>query len=401
MKEPFLQAIPILKRIEKYGFEAYFVGGSIRDLLLKRTISDVDIATSATPEEIKNIFNRTVDIGIEHGTVLVLYQDKKYEVTTFRSESQYKDHRHPDKVSFIRSLKMDLERRDFTMNAIAMDQFGNLKDPFDGKQDIEKKIIRTVGAAESRFREDALRMMRAVRFVSQLEFSIDQNTRNALTQHAHLLNFIAVERITNEFVKLLSGTAKTSAISILLDTNLVEFMPNPIDTKISLTKCSDFQIDILTENQMWLIILYFQSGEPVDYLKKWRLPNHKIKYLTTCLRFLKGRELKEWSELTLYPLNLEMAIDIETVYRTLQKQSITKVYDDITNKYNSLVIKSREELQVTGKDLIYWLNRPAGPWIKNALKDIEEAVLLKKIENSKDAIKGWILNQCNHRQERN
>ncbi|MGV3465804.1 MAG: CCA tRNA nucleotidyltransferase [Heyndrickxia sp.] len=401
MKEPFLQAIPILKQIEKYGFEAYFVGGSIRDLLLKRTISDVDIATSATPDEIKNIFDRTVDVGIEHGTVLVLHQDKRYEITTFRTESQYKDYRHPDKVEFIRSLRMDLERRDFTMNAIAMDQFGNLRDPFDGKRDIERKIIRTVGGAENRFREDALRMMRAVRFVSQLEFTIDKDTRVALFQHANLLQFIAIERITNEFVKLLNGTAKRSAITILLETNLVNFMPNPSETNNSLSKCMNFQIDLLSEKQMWLLILYFLSSEPVMYLKKWRLPNQKIKYLTTCLRFLKGREHMEWSELTLYPLSVEMAIDIETVHRTLQKQSVKEVDAEMTNKYEDLVIKSREELAVSGNDLIGWINRPAGPWIKEALTNIEKAVLLKRIENSKDAIKGWILNQCNHQQERN
>lgn len=401
MQEPFLQAIPILKKIESYGYEAYFVGGSIRDLLLNRTISDVDIATSATPEEIKKIFDRTVDVGIEHGTVLVLHKDKRYEVTTFRAESQYKDYRHPDKVEFIRSLQMDLERRDFTMNAIAMDQFGNLKDPFDGKTDINRKIIRTVGAAECRFHEDALRMMRAVRFVSQLEFSIDQDTRNALFQHANLLHFIAVERITNEFIKLLKGTAKTAAISILLESALVNFMPNPYDTKYSLTKCIHYQIDILSEDQMWLIILYFQNGDPAEYLKKWRLPNQKVKYLTTCLRSLKVRENREWSELTLYPLKLQMAIDIEMVYRTLQKQSVDNVDDEISNKYERLVIKSREELQVGGNDLIGWFNRPAGPWIKEALNIIEEAVLLKKIKNSKDAIKGWILNKCNHQQEQN
>jgi len=178
-------------------------------------------------------------------------------------------------------------------------------------------------------------------------------------------------------------------------------MPKPIDTKYSLSKCIDFQIDILTENQMWLMMLYFLNGGPVEYLKKWRLPNYKIKYLTTCLRSLRERKLKEWSELTLYPLNIEMVIDIETVYQTLQKQSVEKVNAEMTNKFECLVIKSREELQVKGSDLINWLNRPAGPWIKEAIKRIEEAVLLKKIENSKDAIKGWILNQCNHQQERN
>ncbi|MFL6560850.1 MAG: CCA tRNA nucleotidyltransferase, partial [Bacillus sp. (in: firmicutes)] len=122
MIDPFLAASPVLKKLEDAGFEAYFVGGSVRDFLLKREINDVDIATSATPDEVKRIFPKTVDIGIEHGTVLVLVNNGGYEITTFRTESDYRDYRRPKEVTFIRNLKEDLQRRDFTMNAIAMDR---------------------------------------------------------------------------------------------------------------------------------------------------------------------------------------------------------------------------------------------------------------------------------------
>ncbi|MBS4173253.1 CCA tRNA nucleotidyltransferase [Bacillus sp. FJAT-49736] len=394
MKEPFLSALPILQKIESNGYEAYFVGGAIRDLLLNRTISDVDIATSARPEEIKAIFTNTVDVGIEHGTVLVFYNKENYEITTFRAETEYKDYRHPDKVEFIRSLEGDLKRRDFTMNAIAMNQYGELEDPFNGRRDIEDGIIRTVGKADERFHEDALRMMRAVRFVSKLNFNIEPCTEQALFQNASLLKFIAVERMTNEFVKLLNGTAKRKALSLLLQSTLVDYLPGAAETKSSLTKCIHFNIDSLSENQIWLIMLYLQTGDPAVYLKKWRHSNQKIKYLVTCLHALKNKHAREWSIIDLYPLNLEMAIDIETVYRTLKNVSTAGIYKELSNKFNQMVIKSRDELAVSGTDLMRWFEQSPGPWIKKMLNRIEEAVLLRKVNNNKEAIKGWITNRA-------
>src|SRR4051812_38283336 len=216
MKEPFLAAVPVLTKLESAGYEAYFVGGAVRDFLLKKEINDIDIATSATPEEVKQIFSKTVDVGIEHGTLLVLYQNQSYEITTFRTEAEYEDYRRPKAVSFIRSLKEDLQRRDFTMNAIAMDKDGNLIDPFHGELSIKNQVIQTVGKATDRFQEDALRMMRAVRFVSQLSFRIEDETLNALEDLVHLLGKIAIERKQTEFDKLLFGDNRKQAIQLIL-----------------------------------------------------------------------------------------------------------------------------------------------------------------------------------------
>lgn len=184
LPEDFKQALPVLEEIEQAGFEAYFVGGSVRDHILGLPIHDVDIATSAYPEEIKKIFKRTIDTGIQHGTVTVLLNDSSYEITTFRTESGYQDYRRPDKVTFVRSLADDLKRRDFTINALAVDLNGNVIDKFDGLQDLDKKIIRAVGRAEARFHEDALRMMRAVRFQAQLDFQIEVQTAQAIADNA-------------------------------------------------------------------------------------------------------------------------------------------------------------------------------------------------------------------------
>ena len=155
----FQEALPVLEKIKAAGFEAYFVGGSVRDVLLGHPIHDVDIASSSYPEETKKIFPRTVDIGIEHGTVLVLENGHDYEVTTFRTEDLYVDYRRPSQVSFVRSLEEDLKRRDFTINAFALDEKANIIDKFNGLVDLEQKILRAVGNAAERFNEDALRIM--------------------------------------------------------------------------------------------------------------------------------------------------------------------------------------------------------------------------------------------------
>lgn len=175
LPKEFAEAAPLLKKIEAAGYEAYFVGGSVRDTILGQPIHDVDIATSAFPAEIKALFPRTIDIGIEHGTVLVLWEQAQYEITTFRTEAAYQDYRRPDKVDFVRSLKEDLKRRDFTINALALQEDGVIIDLFDGLADIDNQILRAVGHPQERFHEDALRMMRGLRFVSQLGFVRNRN----------------------------------------------------------------------------------------------------------------------------------------------------------------------------------------------------------------------------------
>jgi len=191
-------AYSVIEQLEQAGFEAVIVGGAVRDALLDRPAHDVDVATNALPEEVKTVFQKTVDIGIQHGTVLVIVPTGPVEVTTYRTDGEYTDHRRPQNVHFVRSLKEDLQRRDFTMNAIAMRRDGSFVDYYDGRQDIEKHLIRAVGEAQKRFAEDALRMLRAIRFSAQLGFTIEANTFTAIQQRAADLAFIAKERIKAE-----------------------------------------------------------------------------------------------------------------------------------------------------------------------------------------------------------
>ena len=199
-----IYVIDTLTTLENSNFKAYLVGGCTRDSLLGITPSDWDITTDALPEDIIRIFPHTIPTGIKHGTITVICPDKQsIEITTFRADGEYKDSRHPEEVYFSKDITDDLSRRDFTMNAIAWSLHEGLVDPFDGITDITNQIIRTVGAAKKRFSEDALRMMRAIRFSSILNFSLDSEIPAAISDLSDLLKNISIERIRDEFEKTL------------------------------------------------------------------------------------------------------------------------------------------------------------------------------------------------------
>lgn len=195
----------IIHTIQKAGYEAYAVGGCIRDRILGREPEDWDITTSASPGQIKELFRRTIDTGIQHGTVTVMSGKDGYEVTTYRIDGNYEDNRHPSEVIFTSSLTEDLKRRDFTINAMAYNDQDGLIDIFGGMEDIRKKLIRCVGEAEERFAEDALRMMRAVRFSAQLGYRIEERTKAAICRQVSDLQYISAERIRIELVKLITS----------------------------------------------------------------------------------------------------------------------------------------------------------------------------------------------------
>ncbi len=195
----------IIRTIEQAGFEAYAVGGCVRDSILGREPDDWDITTSAKPEEVKQLFRYTVDTGIQHGTVTVLLKKECYEVTTYRIDGEYEDSRHPKEVNFTSLLSEDLRRRDFTINAMAYNESKGLVDLFGGQEDLKNGIIRCVGDPKERFSEDALRIMRAVRFSAQLGYCIEAQTEAAIKELAHTLDRISVERIQVELVKLLTS----------------------------------------------------------------------------------------------------------------------------------------------------------------------------------------------------
>lgn len=399
MKEPFLTAVPVLKKLEDAGFEAYFVGGAVRDFLLQKTIHDVDIATSATPEEMKKIFPKTIDVGIEHGTILILYNKNAYEITTFRTESEYVDYRRPKEVAFIRSLKKDIERRDFTINAMAMDINGKIYDFFNGQTSLKEKKIKTVGNPSERFQEDALRMMRAIRFVSQLGFEIEDNTLKALEKLSYLLEKIAVERKRAEFEKLLTGTNRKKAFELMLRTNLNQFLPGIKHKQAELQLFLSYQSESLDLNEIWVLLLVCLGlkGDEFDhFLRSWRLPLKQIKKLHLLMNFLNKRLDREWTKYDLFSADLETVISAEKLYHVLNNICLDTNIHDLTDMYQALPIKQRSQLDVNGSDIKKWFGKSGGPWINECLMKIECAVLENQVENEKTKIKEWLL-KCNQK----
>lgn len=222
----------IINELNRHGFEAYAVGGCVRDMVLGRTPQDWDITTSATPQEVKSIFRRTVDTGIEHGTVTVLIDKDHYEVTTYRIDGVYEDNRHPKEVSFTLSLKEDLKRRDFTINAMAYNEASGFVDLFGGLDDIRAGIIRCVGSASERFDEDALRILRAVRFSAQLGFDIEEETMRAICEKAPKLRNISAERIREELTKLLLSE-HTDRLRTLYESGITDVILPEFNTMMS------------------------------------------------------------------------------------------------------------------------------------------------------------------------
>ena len=224
---------PLLKKFgkvfEEKGFQAYLVGGAVRDLILKKPCSDWDVATNATPEQVMSMFKFVVPTGIAHGTVTVHFHKTEIEVTTFRTESEYSDGRHPDKIAYASTIEEDLSRRDFTMNAIAVNlRNGKICDPFGGRKDIRKKVIRTVGIPNERFMEDGLRPIRALRFASQLNFCIEKDTFSEIFKPdvQKKITSISIERFRDEFLKMLKSEKPSVGLKLMEETRILKlFIP--------------------------------------------------------------------------------------------------------------------------------------------------------------------------------
>ncbi|MCJ7839479.1 CCA tRNA nucleotidyltransferase [Lederbergia sp. NSJ-179] len=391
MNKVFLLAKPIIHQLKAAGYEAYYVGGAVRDYILKRDIHDVDIATSATPAEVKAIFPKTVDVGIEHGTILVILEGRGYEVTTFRADTNYVDFRRPETVTFIRSLEEDLQRRDFTINAMAMDEEGKIIDPFHGQEAIQNKQIKTVGSPAERFGEDALRLMRAVRFVSQLGFELDATTEQALIKHAPLLQHIAIERIYAEMEKLLTGKYKKLALQLARNTQLFHFWPSIFNKEWILDQVLDMAIQRLNGSELWLLGLYLEADEdPQNQLKKWKLPAKEIKKLIRALSFLKWRVKNNWTTIQLYRAGSEIATMVEKLVCVLHHQEPEANIAKIKKEFADFPILHRSQLVISGNDILQWIKKSPGSWMGDLFDDLEMAILNKEIPNQREMIRKWV-----------
>ncbi|WP_395323300.1 CCA tRNA nucleotidyltransferase [Levilactobacillus parabrevis] len=386
LPEEFEHARPVLQTIEQAGYEAYFVGGSVRDTILGKAIHDVNIATSAYPDEIKHLFKRTVDTGIEHGTVMILDHGTGYETTTFRSESTYTDFRRPDQVTFVRSLAEDLKRRDFTINALAMRENGEVIDLFDGLTDLRNKQIRAVGDAQERFHEDALRMMRAVRFASQLDFTIVPDTLDAITAHAQLLTKIAVERTQVELLKLLQGKTPQRGLTDLMATGLWQYCPDFAPHEAALKELTTQLVHgASSETAAWTLLVTkfgLETAAITPFMKHWKTANQTINAVQTTSKtatlLLQGG-LNAWQlyqcGADLLPIANEVAVILGAPDRLAS----------LTTQLAALPIQHKKELAVTGKDLMQAGIQP-GPQLGAILGDLEYGVVTGAVANTHDAL---------------
>lgn len=387
----FQKALPILEKLKAAGFEAYFVGGCVRDVLLDKPIHDIDIATSSYPEETKQIFPRTADIGIEHGTVLVLEDDAEYEVTTFRTEAVYVDYRRPSQVSFVRSLHEDLKRRDFTINAFALDASSELVDLFNGLQDLEQETLRAVGQASERFNEDALRIMRGLRFSASLGFSIEPETFQAMQEHAHLLTKISVERLFIECDKLLLGRYWKKGVTSLLAIQAFHYLPDLQASKERLQHFMaiyDDRFVFSTSPQAWAALLAaLEIRDVKSFLKKWKASNHFKTAVQEHIESFHAFENGQLDKRLLYRFGKAVLLSVDELWvasgHPSQKEQILALEA-------LLPIHCKQEIEVDGGILIRELGLMPGPDLGKILTAVEMAIVDGKLSNQKPEILAYV-----------
>ena len=421
----------IIGVLKERGYEAYAVGGCVRDSLLGREPDDWDITTSAKPQEIKALFRRTVDTGLQHGTVTVLMGHNGYEVTTYRLDGEYEDGRHPKEVAFTDNLVEDLKRRDFTINAMAYSEFGGLVDVFDGAGDLRRGIIRCVGDARERFAEDALRILRAVRFCAQLGFSMEAQTMEAIRELSANLRLVSAERIQVELVKLLvsphPGYLRQAwelgvTGDIRPETDLAQNTPQTKPHHIRSVGEHTLKAleEVRADKVLRLAILLHDLGKPLvrttdedgidhfyghpqegaelarDILKRLKFDNDTLCKVVSLVRYHGTRPQPSEKNVrkhvnqvgeALYPLLLEvqradaMAKNPETRQKRLrQLEQIQEIYQGILERKECLSLK---DLAVKGGDLIQDGMEP-GKEIGRVLNLLLEHVLEEPAHNTKE-----------------
>ena len=390
MPSEFQKALPVLEKIKEAGFEAYFVGGSVRDALLHRPIHDVDIATSSYPEETKQIFPRTADIGIEHGTVLVLDGDEEYEVTTFRTEDVYVDYRRPSAVSFVRSLEEDLKRRDFTVNAFALDETGEIIDLFHGLEDLKNQVLRAVGVASERFNEDALRIMRGFRFQASLGFKLEPETFVAMKTLTPLLEKISVERTFVEFDKLLLSPYWRQGLEAMLASGAYHYLPEMKDRKEAIERLFDIELEYTfsTSEQAWAaLVLALGIQDIPKFFKKWKTSREFAKTVEQIVEILKLREKGSLDKRACYKYEKRLLLLAEELR---EGYALSVDYLAIERVYDSLTIHDKHEVVVNGGMLIKEYGFQPGPALGEILTKIEYAIVDGELANEKEAIIAYI-----------
>lgn len=317
---------------------------------------------------------------------MVLDHGEGYEITTFRTESTYQDFRRPDHVTFVRSLEEDLKRRDLTINAFAMDETGRVIDMFDGLSDLQNKRLKAVGDAHERFHEDALRMMRTIRFASQLDFKIEEKTFQALEENAALLEKIAVERIHVEWIKLLMGKNPGCGLSAFYETKLYQHCPMFSKYGETFNELSKRKLEIQDEIEAWTLLSYclkMNGKDSAKLLRAWKSSNETIAQTEKAVAALESIADRRVTRFTLYNAG---ETGLKTALAVAKQMEITVDEDKLIHDYRTLPIKSKKDLKANGGDLIKEAGIKPGPKMGEILDYLEEEVLFGRVENEKTSL---------------
>ncbi|WP_391121784.1 CCA tRNA nucleotidyltransferase [Psychrobacillus sp. L3] len=390
MKNRWPAAYQVIEKLEHAGFDAYVVGGAVRDFIRGVPANDVDVTTNATPNEVKQLFEHTIDVGIEHGTVLVVVKES-IEVTTFRSEDTYSDYRRPDNVMFVRSLQEDLQRRDFTMNAMALTKKDELIDYFDGSSDIQKKLIRAVGDPNKRFSEDALRMLRAIRFSAQLDFSLHVNTLEAIEMQHKLIGRVSLERVKVELEKIWASDHVGKGM-YLFETSMLA-INFPGDWKTYLDKWNRFLMFENVANGWAFFALMQQSNDINNLLNFYKCSNAEKMHVKQVLLAVEKLKKGLWTTYDLFQFKEEVLLSAANYAQIILDMHTSYEKDDILRLKAAIPISCSKEIAINGNELMEWKQEKRGPWIKEVLEKLTIAIVNGKVENERAHIKEWFFHE--------
>ena len=423
----------IISRLILNGYKAYIVGGAVRDYYLGREISDIDIATSAKADQIKEVFKdkKLIEFGSKFGTIKVIADGISYEITTFRQESNYKDSRHPSDIVFKKNIEDDLKRRDFTINAMAMDIDGNIIDPFDGRNDLDRKILKAVGNPDLRIKEDLLRSLRAVRFMARLDLTIEENLKKAIKENASNIANLSKERLQSEISKIILEDKPSKGIIMLEDLGLLEKIMPAISKMVGFNQHSSFhKYDLFVHSMkaldnteadlsLRLAALYHDCGKIetffLDERGEGRFFNHQkvseylmreelneLRYPKKLIDEISNLILRHmdcsntYSKKSIRKLVRRLSEDMTRKLLKLQKADIQALpSDDISNIINGEILlnevmaddipKKRSDLAINGNDLKQ-LGYKEGKIIGDTLDLVEKLILEEKLSNEKSEI---------------